>query len=244
MSESMKSIRSFLILVLFIMIFFSCITYAATISGTVYDTELEPAENTIIYINTIPKQTIVSKDADYSFNVPSGNYNIEAKKGDFYTNETITVDEDGNYVLDLILWPSFEEEDEILSNIDTIEEQQESLPEINSEKQTFNYILAIIAVLILYVLFIKRKKIIMLFRKKRQIKTPIKNNNPNKNDEGYAEKIISFLKKEDGRATQKDIRKIIPLSEAKISLLLAELEHDRRIKKFRKGRSNIIVLKE
>ena len=53
-----------------------------------------------------------------------------------------------------------------------------------------------------------------------------------------------MIRKEGGRATQKDIRKQIPLSEAKISLMLAELEHKGVVEKIKKGRGNIIILKK
>ena len=43
--------------------------------------------------------------------------------------------------------------------------------------------------------------------------------------------------------TQKDIRKSIPFSEAKVSLILADLEHTGKIEKIKKGRGNIIILK-
>lgn len=55
--------------------------------------------------------------------------------------------------------------------------------------------------------------------------------------------LMSFIRKEDGRTTQKDIRKQFPLSEAKISLMIAELEDKGLIKKIKQGRGNIIVLK-
>ena len=55
--------------------------------------------------------------------------------------------------------------------------------------------------------------------------------------------IIKIIKDEGGRATQKEIRKKIPLSEAKISLMIAELEHEGKVKKIKKGRGNIIILK-
>ena len=42
---------------------------------------------------------------------------------------------------------------------------------------------------------------------------------------------------------QKDIRKNFPSSEAKISLILTELEEKGIIKKIKRGRGNIIVLK-
>lgn len=56
--------------------------------------------------------------------------------------------------------------------------------------------------------------------------------------------ILEILKKEGGRATQKEIRKHIPLSEAKISLMIAELEHQKKVKKVKKGRGNIIILND
>ncbi len=56
--------------------------------------------------------------------------------------------------------------------------------------------------------------------------------------------ILEILRKEGGRATQKEIRKHIPLSEAKISLMIAELEHSGKVKKVKKGRGNIIILND
>ena len=61
-------------------------------------------------------------------------------------------------------------------------------------------------------------------------------------DADYGNKLVVFLKERDGRATQKEIRKQFPLSEAKISLLIAELESKQIVKKIKKGRSNIIIL--
>ncbi len=55
-------------------------------------------------------------------------------------------------------------------------------------------------------------------------------------------KVIDFIKKEGGRTTQKDIRKNFPQSEAKISLIVSELEDAGRIRKIKKGRGNIIIL--
>ena len=55
---------------------------------------------------------------------------------------------------------------------------------------------------------------------------------------------MKVIVEEGGRTTQKDIRKRIPLSEAKVSLLISELESMGKIKKIKKGRGNIIVLNE
>ena len=65
-----------------------------------------------------------------------------------------------------------------------------------------------------------------------------------KGNEDDLEQMVKIIKKEGGRTTQKDIRKQIPLSEAKISLMIAELEHKGAIEKIKKGRGNIIILKK
>ena len=62
--------------------------------------------------------------------------------------------------------------------------------------------------------------------------------------DGDLKKIMRLLRKNKGRLTQKEIRKEFPLSEAKISLMIAELESLGKIKKIKKGRGNIIVLKK
>jgi uncharacterized membrane protein len=58
-----------------------------------------------------------------------------------------------------------------------------------------------------------------------------------------AKDVLDFIKKENGRTTQKDIRKHFPSSEAKISLIISELEDNGIVKRIKKGRGNIIVLK-
>lgn len=209
----------------------------AQISGKIYDLGLDLVRDTILEIDTEPKQTLVSKDGSYSFNVPLGKYTIIARKEDYYAEENISVKTEGNYTLDLIIWPSFEEEDELLANIEDIEWNQEELPLEQGISQTVMYVLALFAVLIMYILFAKKKRIRRMFRKVK--KELVEDEGADK----YINKILEILKEEHGRTTQKEIRKRIPLSEAKISLLLAELEHNKVITKFKKGRANIIVLK-
>lgn len=64
--------------------------------------------------------------------------------------------------------------------------------------------------------------------------------NEKKEDTDLVSKILNLIK-ENERMTQKDIRKSIPYSEAKISLILTQLENERKIKKIKKGRGNIII---
>jgi uncharacterized membrane protein len=62
--------------------------------------------------------------------------------------------------------------------------------------------------------------------------------------DSLAEDVLAFIKEEGGRVTQKDIRKKFPLSEAKISLVVTELESKELVKRIKKGRANIVVLQE
>ncbi|MBI4738935.1 hypothetical protein HY772_05235 [Candidatus Woesearchaeota archaeon] len=56
--------------------------------------------------------------------------------------------------------------------------------------------------------------------------------------------VMQFIKREGGRTTQKDLRREIPYSEAKISLMISELEHKKLVKRIKKGRGNIIILNQ
>ena len=59
-----------------------------------------------------------------------------------------------------------------------------------------------------------------------------------------ADKALEIIKKHDGRISQKKLRKeMLYLSEAKVSLILTELEHKGLIEKVKKGRGNVILLK-
>ena len=56
----------------------------------------------------------------------------------------------------------------------------------------------------------------------------------------YATSVMQIIKKEK-RTTQKELRKEIPLSEAKISLIVSDLEDKGKIRKIKKGRGNILI---
>ena len=61
---------------------------------------------------------------------------------------------------------------------------------------------------------------------------------------GYIEKTLEIIKNHDGRISQKELRKeMMYLSEAKISLILTELEHKGKIEKIKKGRGNVVIAK-
>jgi len=60
-----------------------------------------------------------------------------------------------------------------------------------------------------------------------------------------AKKVLKLLEKHKAGLTQKEILyEMVQVEESKVSLVLAELEYMGKIKKIKKGRKNIIILKE
>jgi uncharacterized membrane protein len=233
---------------LYILIFFSGINIAfgANIHGTVYDFSLNKANNARVEINTSTNQVYIAQNGTYSFDVHEGVYSIGAVLAQKNTiiasvTENVTVRGNGAYNLDLILFPElsigdFEENSRINEGI------FDPIP--NSRiKPLFTFILfAAIALAVAFWISIKKSK-------KSQLKNYDEKNGKiiqdtrhdfEKND---LQNLIGIIRKEGGRATQKDIRNQIPLSEAKISLMIAELEHKGVVEKIKKGRGNIIILK-
>ena len=232
--------HSFKILTLVLMcIFLINLVNAATIHGTIYDLSLKKMDNVRVEINTSPKQFIVAQNSSYAFNVPNGAYTIKAQliqKNAILASvqENITIKQDGSYVLDLILFPDIEEGVEDI-DIDV----NGDIVETKNNKNNILILSGIAAILIIILIglyyFRKQKK---ETKKIEEIKTERIGEDIN------LEQIIKIIKQEGGRTTQKDIRKQIPLSEAKISLMIAELEHKGIIEKIKKGRGNIIILKK
>lgn len=206
------------------------IVFSATIYGTIYDFSLEKAKDVRVEVDTEPKQFYVSKNGSYAFNVPNGNYLVEAKQyiGDLLkasVSENITIKDDGSYVLDLILFPNVEE--------DVLEEDIDILMPYEEKKLNLVLVLSLVlfATAVFFMLYIRSKE--KSFNEKE-----------GKYEDNDLEKIIKIIKQEGGRTTQKELRKQIPLSEAKISLMIAELEHKGVVEKIKKGRGNIIILKK
>jgi len=198
------------------------IAYAATIEGVVYDLSLEPANNVIVFIDTEPRQSYVAKNGEYKLNVPEGEYTIKAEEHRqrqviAYAEEKISVKDQEEYHLDFILFPSLDDEEALLQESSTIGDVE---IEDNNSRLRIGLLLAAI-VIAAYLLY---------SRKDKEIDDDLKN-------------LISIIRNEGGRITQKEIRKHMPMSEAKISLMIAELEKKGRIEKIKKGRGNVIILR-
>lgn len=202
------------------------LTRAATVSGNVYGPSLELLKETVIKVNSTPEQTIVAKDGSYSFELPLGVYKIEAKyygkDYNLYDKENINLDNNGSYIIDLILLEPAEGDvfinDSLLGDISSMLETKNNL-------SWMWWLLSIpIVVIVIFVFIILTKK-----KTKKEIEP----------DE-VKQRILEIIKKEK-RIKQKDLRKTIGMSEAKISLVITELEDEGKVKKIKKGRGNIII---
>src|SRR3989344_9399569 len=127
----------------------------------IYDFDLNIVKNSIIIVDSEPKQTIVAKEGEYSFTLNPGSYIVTAfvVDGNEITakaEEKIVINQKGDFVLDLIVFPSFGDLEELLnqSEIEVVEP---------FEEQEFPYwIFSIFVILILagiwYKKFYKKKE--------------------------------------------------------------------------------------
>lgn len=234
--------------------------YAATIHGTIYDPSLEPID-ALVEINTVPKQFFVAIGGDYQFNVNPGSYILKANTSEGRAIELIEIVEDGNYTIDIIIGLDIEDPIGFIDEPDITDVTIGLNGPTGNNKDAYNKdayssdtlpnTLSIISIVIIILLTIA---VVFLFISKNTRK----NQNTSKNqDVDKAKGIIDDVEqisnitdiemrtialiREHSRITQKELRKMLPYSEAKISLVVAQLESAGKIKKIKKGRGNILV---
>src|SRR3989344_4831113 len=213
-------------LMLFIVIL-SGLASAATIKGNVYDLSLNKVKDVVISIDSIPKQSVVAKDGSYSFSLGKGTYTLSVKSEKGNVEETIEIDEDGIFNLDLILFPA----DEEIEDLDL---------EVDIEGDSNILLISVITLLVLLIIAL----LYWWFKPKKKVEEKNKESNEVIEDSSDLDNLIEFIKGEGGRTTQKDIRKKFGLSEAKISLMITELEHKNKVKRIKKGRGNVVILEK
>ena len=227
----MSKIR-FLIIV-FTILFLITPVNSAIIRGKVYSWELKPIV-AVIEINTTPLQRVVAENGSYSFDVPIGVYEIRAYSYadgfELYCNETVVVKDNGIYTIDLILFPKLET---------TLDEDMDNITfEIGEEQRMPSTVLANVVLAVFGAgvgFYVYRRKLKAKEVKKVEVKTELPDD---------LKQILDLLRSLGGRATQKELREKLGWSEAKLSLALADLERKGLIEKYKKGRGNIIFLKE
>jgi len=201
------------------------IASAAILHGTIYDTKLTKLNDVVVEVNSTPSQIFVSKEGQYSFVLEPGEYMITAKYkiggSDYlYSSDNVTIAKDGYFLVDLFLKPA--------KMFELPPEEAVGIGNIIRYSVLISIISAILLILLGFTIYrLKSNKQII-----------------NESLDDYTAKLLGIIKKEGGRTTQKDIRKEIPLSEAKISLMITELETKGLVKRIKKGRGNIIILEK
>ncbi|MDK2892126.1 winged helix-turn-helix transcriptional regulator [Methanohalophilus sp.] len=258
------------VIVVFLLILSLTPTFAsgtATVHGAVYEwNSLELLDDAIVEVNSTPAQRIVAKYGIYSFDLAEGTYKVNAyyysgNTLEYSTEEIITISDDGDYIVDLLLYPTYESpfeeyiEDDITSSI----EEGTGIIEEGDEFPVYLYYLPIILILLIIVIYAIRKKENKLISETGRLKTvftdeesfpkeefvkEVTSNEKNEDKElpEDLEKIVEIIKSNGGRITQKELRQKVDYSEAKVSLMIADLENRGIIRKFKKGRGNIIIL--
>jgi len=238
----MKLKYGILMLTAFILLFtIVCTAHAATLSGVVYDYTFSRVNNVQV---ELAGEKDITENGEYSFEVGLGTHTITAKRyseaGRLISSETDTIEikEDKVYVLDLILFESLEEDEQLLEETDKLDVSLEEEPSalVGAYLLLFRIFIVIV---IVYIFF----RVVRHFQRKTK---PLAKEEPKLKTEETtddADKILKFIKEQGGRVTQLDIRKKFPSSEAKISLIITDLEEQGKIKKIKKGRGNIIILK-
>lgn len=224
------------VLFFLIVILLSFHVFSATISGNVYNYDLELENRAMVTVNSVPVQKQIIQDGTYSLELQTGTYIIEAYNIDdeeLRTSENLTIiNNSGNYKLDLFLF--YEPSNIVDENIDL------SLPKEDdyflSNKIIISFILVLVILFVLvYLLARKNKgsnsKIIISDKKINSLDDQIKND------------IIHLLKANHGLMTQKNIRKNFNYSESKISLIIKDLEKEEIVSKEKRGTINYIKLK-
>lgn len=212
--------KEILMLYLLFLVLISPAVLAARLHGVIYNPYLEKLDKAIVEVSTLPKQTIVTTDGSYTFNLPEGNYVITAysEGKEYSTSENVTITSEGEFNVDLILFNDFSQEEELTK-------EEIDIPELTSVSTIWTYVLIAWLVIVFVILY--------LMRSAKKLGADL---------DSELDQIVKFIKESGGRITQKDIRKKFPWSEAKVSLIITELEDKKLIKKIKKGRTNVIIL--
>ena len=198
----MKLLLFFSILIMMVMP-----VLAGTIHGTVYDLNLDKVA-AIVEVNSTPQQRMVAVDGDYSFALEEGSYLLTARLIlnnviEANAEEEVMIIGEQDAVLDLILFPVLD--DDLVDDLGDIDVDTAG---IERPSQSYVGIILILIAVAILILWYKRQP---------------------KQEKDDLQKLIDFIKRQGGRTTQKDIRKEFPQSEAKISLMITELEHKGKI---------------
>ena len=195
--------------------------FGAHVTGTIYAPDLSRINDSILRVNTTPEQVMVLTNGSYALDLAPGSYLVSVESGNRSDVQRFSVAGNGSFVRDFILLPQLD--------VPTAPDLGPILtPQGGREPLAWlipSVAVAIVALVLAGFLFARTK------RSKRDY------------DE-YERAIIEALIKRGGRATQKEIRSEVPFSEAKASLVISDLASRGLVRKFKRGRGNIVVLQD
>lgn len=236
---------------LVLLILFSLSAQAAAgtlLHGTVYDLSLEPVIGAVVEVDTAPAQRYLTKDGTYSFELPLGAYTLKATQFRDETiaasvEENVIVESAGSFMLDLILYPELTAEEDLFDPESLSPLEQDFL-----EGQSLSVLIlaalsgVVAAVVLLFVMVRTRRLSATLGRVFSLFKTGEGKDSAPDEISPELRKAIAIIKSAGGRITQKDLRREFPYSEAKVSLMATELVGRGLVKRFKRGRGNVLVL--
>lgn len=232
------------------------------IIGHVYDNNLNLVDHTIVSINTTPEQKILTKNGTYSFSVQQGKYNIKVFFFDKQVySENLSANSAGEFINDIIVFDNLSIStdvpriNDIFNDTNTTNVTYNIKSLANDVKNYQIFTIIIVAALLLIIVFVivrfekKRKSLDGLIeiqnkiiRKRNEI-SEIRQKKKQHKKKSIEDKIIDFLN-EETITTQKDIKKKFLLSDTKVSLVISDLESKGIIQKIKKGRGNIVKLRQ
>lgn len=210
--------------------------------GTIYDIwTFTPLENSVVEV--IPGPQTVAPDGTYSLSLSPGDYTITAKYYGgsttplYEAEENITLQEGENRLLDLIMFPTLENELEDNYDVADEEDEEEALAEAG---YLWLGVVGVLIIAVIGVVIFYHRKILGLVEKEvtaasstRVVGLPDDLN-----------EVLNVIRESGGRINQVELRQKLPYSEAKVSLMISDLEERGLVRKIQKGRGNIIVLAE
>ncbi|MDF1557335.1 MAG: hypothetical protein P1P80_04035 [ANME-2 cluster archaeon] len=234
------------------------IASATTIHGIVYEwSTFEPLDNALVEVNSTPAQFRVATSGVYSFNLPPGDYLI---KTSYYTNDTLeyyaedniaVTDLEGDYVFDILLFPLQNEgeefPDEDIGNI-TFDIEESALPRFDWTYTAVAILVLLLAAAAAYYHYRGREgdeEKVESSTEQPTRELPIRTLPVTPGEEPLPDdlsELLDIIKQVGGRLTQKELRSKLRCSEAKVSLMVTDLEDRGLVRKVKQGRGNIILL--
>ncbi|VVB70814.1 Uncharacterised protein [uncultured archaeon] len=219
-------------ILLFSLLFLS--VEAVVLSGTIYDSDNDQvAKNILMKLEGTNSYQYFSTNGTFSINVTPGNYTVLLL--DIVNNtlmrqgsESIFIEDDS--VNDFLIFPVESGYSQDYVNVSQLFDLPEATVDASSSStsSSSNYLLLYLVILLLlsgiiaYFLFLKRKPI-------------LSTNNLVLSSE---EQLIYNLIKKEKIISQKELRKNVSFSEAKVSMVLSSLEEKGLLRRIKKGNAN------